>query len=116
MSISADRRGWPTRSAARSRRPGCRPSPCTRNVSPSDHPATEALVRFIDENTAAPTAACAGASSRSAPCCRSTALRIAPATYYAARTLPASLQRLRDEQLKPQLAEMHKANYGVYAV
>jgi putative transposase len=43
-------------------------------------------------------------------------LRIAPATYYAAKTRPASARKVRDEQLKGQLAEVHAANYGVYGV
>jgi len=43
-------------------------------------------------------------------------LKIAPATYYAARTRPPSARQLRDEQLKVRIAELHAANYGVYGV
>jgi putative transposase len=43
-------------------------------------------------------------------------LAIAPATYYAAKTRPASARRRRDEQLKPVIADLHEVNYGVYGV
>jgi len=43
-------------------------------------------------------------------------LQIAPATYYAAKTRPPSARRQRDEQLKPRIAAVHAANYGVYGV
>jgi putative transposase len=43
-------------------------------------------------------------------------LKIAPATYYAAKTRPASARVVRDEQLKPRIVAVHAANYGVYGV
>jgi putative transposase len=43
-------------------------------------------------------------------------LKIAPATYYAAKTRLASVRAVRDEQLKPRIVAMHAANYGVYGV
>jgi putative transposase len=41
-------------------------------------------------------------------------LAIAPATYYAAKTRPASARAVRDAELKPRIAKVHAANYGVY--
>jgi putative transposase len=41
-------------------------------------------------------------------------LAIAPATYYAARSRPASARATRDAELKPLIATVHEANYGVY--
>ena len=46
------------------------------------------------------------------PICRT--LRVAPSTYYAARSRPASARRRRDEELKPAIRRVHTANYGVY--
>jgi putative transposase len=43
-------------------------------------------------------------------------LAIAPATYYAAKIRPPSPRRLRDEALKPVIAQLHERNYGVYGV
>jgi putative transposase len=43
-------------------------------------------------------------------------LAIAPATYYAAKTRPASARAARDEQLKPRIVAVHRDNYGVYGV
>lgn len=43
-------------------------------------------------------------------------LPIAPATYYAARSRPPSPRTTRDERLKPRIAELHTAHYGVYSV
>ncbi len=42
--------------------------------------------------------------------------QIAPATYYAAKTRPRSARSVRDEQLKIDIARVHRANYGVYGV
>jgi IS30 family transposase len=39
-------------------------------------------------------------------------LAIAPATYYAAKTRPASARAARDEQLKPRIVAVHRDNYG----
>jgi putative transposase len=39
---------------------------------------------------------------------------IAPSTYYDARTRIASAQDHRDEQLKEQIAQLYRDNYGVY--
>ena len=41
-------------------------------------------------------------------------IKIAPATYYAAKSRPPSARAVRDEQLKPVIAEVHEENYGVY--
>ena len=41
---------------------------------------------------------------------------IAPSTFYAARTRPPSARALRDEELKPIIAKVHKENYGVYGI
>ena len=43
-------------------------------------------------------------------------LKIAPATYYAARTRPASARAARDSELKPIIERVHADNYGVYGV
>ena len=40
--------------------------------------------------------------------------RIAPSTYYEAKTRQPSKRDLRDEQLKPLIAKVHADNYGVY--
>jgi putative transposase len=41
---------------------------------------------------------------------------IAPATYYAAKTRPASARAARDARLKPIIERVHRDNYGVYGV
>jgi putative transposase len=41
-------------------------------------------------------------------------IKIAPATYHAARTRPPSARAVRDEELKPVIAKVHADNYGVY--
>jgi putative transposase len=46
------------------------------------------------------------------PICRH--LPIAPSTYYEVRSRPPSARRLRDEQLKTEIARVHAANFGVY--
>jgi putative transposase len=46
------------------------------------------------------------------PICRE--LEIAPSTYYAQKSRPASRRSLRDEQLKQQIGRVFDANYGVY--
>jgi len=46
------------------------------------------------------------------PICRT--LEIAPSTYYAARSRPASARQQRDEELKPKVERVHAGNYGVY--
>jgi putative transposase len=43
-------------------------------------------------------------------------LAIAPATYYAMKTRPLSARAVRDAGLKPLIARVHEANYGVYGV
>jgi putative transposase len=48
------------------------------------------------------------------PICR--VLEIAPSTYYAAVSRPPCARQLRDEQLKPEVARVHKENFGVYGV
>jgi putative transposase len=41
-------------------------------------------------------------------------LPIAPSTYYAQKTAPPSARRLRDTELKTEIARVHAANFGVY--
>ena len=48
------------------------------------------------------------------PICR--VLEVAPSSFYAATTRPASARELRDEELKPQIARVHEENYGVYGL
>lgn len=43
-----------------------------------------------------------------------TLLPIAPSTYYEARSRPPSARRLRDEELKVEIARVFKANLSVY--
>jgi putative transposase len=43
-----------------------------------------------------------------------THLPIAPSTYYDARSRPPSARKLRDEQLKSEIARVHADNFGVY--
>lgn len=40
--------------------------------------------------------------------------KIAPATYYEHRSRTPSAREVRDEELKPKIAQVHAANYGVY--
>jgi putative transposase len=46
------------------------------------------------------------------PICQT--LKIAPSSYYAAKTRPASPRALRDAQLKTRVQDLFDANYGVY--
>lgn len=48
------------------------------------------------------------------PICR--VLEVAPSTYYAATSRPLSARRLRDEELKVEIARVHKDNLGVYGI
>jgi putative transposase len=41
-------------------------------------------------------------------------LPIAPSTYYQSKRRPPSARRVRDEELKPEISRVHKANFGVY--
>ena len=43
-------------------------------------------------------------------------LEVAPSTYYAATSRPTSARRLRDEDLKVEIARVHEENFGVYGV
>jgi putative transposase len=43
-------------------------------------------------------------------------LQFAPRTYYAAKARPPSARALRDVELKPEIARVHRDNYGVYGV
>ena len=43
-------------------------------------------------------------------------LQFAPRTYYAAKARPLSARALRDAELKPQIARVHRDNFGVYGV
>jgi len=45
-----------------------------------------------------------------------TVLQFAPRTYYAAKTRPPSRRALRDGELKPEIARVHRDNFGVYGV
>jgi putative transposase len=46
------------------------------------------------------------------PICR--ALQVAPSTYYAAVCRRPSVRRREDERLSPEIARVHRANFGVY--
>jgi putative transposase len=48
------------------------------------------------------------------PICRE--LQVAPSTYYAAKSRPASRRQLRDGELKPKIRACWEANYTVYGV
>src|SRR5262249_14063004 len=41
-------------------------------------------------------------------------LQVAPSTYYAAKSRSASARRLRDEELKAEIARVHEENFDVY--
>jgi len=41
-------------------------------------------------------------------------LQVAPSTYYDIKCRPPSQRALRDEELGPQLQDLHKRNYSVY--
>jgi putative transposase len=72
-------------------------------------------VRFIDEHKDRRVAG--GLRWGVEPICRVLTehqLAIAPATYYAAKTRPPSPRAARDAELKPLIADVHEANYGVY--
>jgi len=43
-------------------------------------------------------------------------LQFAPRTYYAAKARPLSARALRDAVLKPEIARVHRENFGVYGV
>jgi putative transposase len=43
-------------------------------------------------------------------------LEVAPSTYYAAISRPASARELRDQELKAEIGRVHKDNFGVYGV
>jgi putative transposase len=49
------------------------------------------------------------------PICQ--ALEVAPSTYYAAISRPPSLRQLRDEELKVEIARVHRESYdGTYGI
>jgi putative transposase len=43
-------------------------------------------------------------------------LQFAPRTYYAIKARPPSARALRDAELKPEIARVHRDNFGVYGV
>ena len=43
-------------------------------------------------------------------------LQFAPRTYYAAKARPLSARAVRDSELKPAVARVHRDNFGVYGV
>jgi putative transposase len=45
---------------------------------------------------------------------QSTPAQIAPSTYYAAKTRPASARTVRDQELTATITQIHQENYGVY--
>jgi putative transposase len=45
---------------------------------------------------------------------KDTAVPIAPSTYYATKTRPASARSVRDTDVTAAIARVHKENYGVY--
>jgi putative transposase len=64
------------------------------------------VIRYVDEHRAR--------FGGVEPICR--VLRIAPSTYYAARSRPPSARALRDAELVTEIARVHRANFGVYGV
>jgi putative transposase len=48
------------------------------------------------------------------PICRT--LQVAPSTYYAAVSHQPSTRQLSDEWLKPEIARVHRSNFGVYGI
>ncbi len=46
------------------------------------------------------------------PICR--ALAVAPSSYYAARTRPASTRAVRDVELSERITQLHTTHFGVY--
>jgi putative transposase len=48
------------------------------------------------------------------PICK--VLQVAPSTYYAALSRQPSVRRQRDEELKVEIARVHRDNFGVYGV
>ncbi len=48
------------------------------------------------------------------PICRE--LQVAPSTYYAHRSRPASARSIRDQELGQKIEQIHAENYGVYGV
>lgn len=48
------------------------------------------------------------------PICR--VLQFAPRTYYASKARPPSARAVRDAELRPEIARVHRDNYGVYGV
>lgn len=45
-----------------------------------------------------------------------TTLQVAPSTYYAAKTRPASVRANEDAALEREITRVHQANFGVYGV
>ncbi|HVA60352.1 MAG TPA: IS3 family transposase [Mycobacteriales bacterium] len=43
-------------------------------------------------------------------------VKISPSTYYAAKGREPSARAVRDEDLKPKVAKVHRDNYGVYGI
>lgn len=48
------------------------------------------------------------------PICR--VLEIAPSSFYVATTPQPSERELREEELKPEMVQVHEENYGVYGL
>jgi putative transposase len=48
------------------------------------------------------------------PVCR--ALQVAPSTYYASLSRRPSARQVSDERLKPEIARVHRDNFGVYGI
>jgi putative transposase len=63
------------------------------------------VIRFIDEHRA---------RFGVEPICRT--LAVAPSSYYAARGRPPSARQENDARLAQLLADLHRANFGVYGV
>jgi len=47
---------------------------------------------------------------------RSADVAVAPSTYYASKTRPPSARAARDAVLRPEIARVHRDNFGVYGV
>ncbi len=112
--------GWPPADAARRSRTAD-PWPFVRQplrigfLRSRTRPATALILRYIDEHVGerhddglrwGVESICAALTELGA--------KIAPATYHEHRGRQPTAREQRDEELKPKIAEVHAANYGVY--
>src|SRR4029453_2246021 len=79
-------------------------------------PATAALVRFVDEHADRTDGGLRWGVESICRVLSEHGLGMAPAPYSAGKARRRSAGAVRDEQLKPVIAALHAANYGVYGV